>query len=100
MIWLFIDHQLFTFFFQLRPDIVITDIVIHLNYTYLSTVFYQNTKEHFSDYLNRTRVDKAKDLLRTERASIQSIALSKKISTCVLEQFRQPFVSCVTPLRT
>lgn len=45
----------------------------HLNYTYLSTVFYQNTQEHFSDYLNRTRVDKAKELLRSESASIQSI---------------------------
>ena len=46
----------------------------HLNYTYLSTLFYQNTEEHFSDYLNRMRVEKAKGLLRTENNSIQCIS--------------------------
>lgn len=46
----------------------------HLNYTYLSTLFYQNTEEHFSDYLNRMRVEKAKGLLRRENNSIQCIS--------------------------
>lgn len=45
-----------------------------INYTYLSTLFYQNTREHFPDYLNRTRVERAKELLRTTDDSIQCIS--------------------------
>lgn len=58
-----------------EQDLKLYDLArqFHLNYTYLSTLFYQNTEEHFSDYLNRTRVEKAKELLRTNNNSIQYI---------------------------
>lgn len=49
--------------------------IFHLNYTYLSTMFFQKTKEHFSDYLNRVRIEKAKQLLQTQNLSIQQVSI-------------------------
>ena len=73
-----------------------------INYTYLSTLFYQNTHEHFPDYLNRTRVERAKELLRTTDDSIQCISensglmnqgyfskVFKKIMTCSPKEYRK-----------
>lgn len=73
-----------------------------INYTYLSTLFYQNTREHFPDYLNRTRVERAKELLRTTDDSIQCISencgfmnqgyfskVFKKIMSCSPKEYRK-----------
>lgn len=59
-----------------EQDLKLYDLArqFHLNYTYLSTLFYQNKTEHFPDYLNRMRVEKAKELLRTNSNSIQYIS--------------------------
>ncbi len=51
----------------------------HLNYTYLSTLFYQNTEEHFSDYLNLHVLKKPRDFCEPKitpfNASVKNAAL-------------------------
>ncbi|MFD1954519.1 response regulator [Paenibacillus thailandensis] len=46
----------------------------HFNPSYLSNYFATHNKEGFSEYLNKIRVEKAAELLRTETASISEIS--------------------------
>ncbi|SDD70029.1 Helix-turn-helix domain-containing protein [Paenibacillus sp. UNCCL117] len=46
----------------------------HLSPPYLSTFFKQQTGYNFSDYLNRLRIQRAKELLASENEPIQEIA--------------------------
>ena len=59
-----------------NQDLKLSDIAqaFHLNYTYLSTLFYQKTNEHFSDYLNKVRIEKARHLLQTQKLSIAQVS--------------------------
>lgn len=57
-------------------ELKLSDIAntFHLNYTYLSSLFFQKTNEHFPEYLNKIRIEKAKRLLQTEPSTIQSVS--------------------------
>ncbi|MBP1044315.1 response regulator [Vagococcus sp. BWB3-3] len=46
----------------------------HFNYNYLSNYFTSVIGTNFSDYINRIRIEKAKELLRQEKESINDIA--------------------------
>ncbi len=46
----------------------------HFNYNYLSNYFTSVMGTNFSDYINRIRIEKAKELLRQEKESINDIA--------------------------
>lgn len=61
---------------NIEQDIRLSDLAtrFHLNYTYLSTLFRQRTGEHFTHYLSRVRVEKAKQLLQNENNSIQQVS--------------------------
>lgn len=58
-----------------QMDLKLSDIaqIFHINYTYLSTLFFQKTNQHFSDYLNQIRIEQSKRLLQTENLTIQQI---------------------------
>jgi len=47
---------------------------LHLNYSYLSTYFKQRTNENLTAFINRVRVDKAKELLLNHELSISEIS--------------------------
>lgn len=49
-------------------------LVMHLSPSYLSTRFKKDTGMSFTEYLVRFRIDKAKELLRTENSSCRQIA--------------------------
>ncbi len=57
-------------------DITLTDVAkaAWLSPTYFSRLFVQTTGIHFSDYLRRCRLEKAKDLLATDTLSVKEIA--------------------------
>ncbi|NHN34790.1 helix-turn-helix domain-containing protein [Paenibacillus agricola] len=57
-------------------DLSLVKVANHFNLSppYISTFFKQQTGYNFSDYLNRFRVQRAKDLLAEEGLSIQEIA--------------------------
>lgn len=46
----------------------------HFNYNYLSTYFTSVMGTNFSDYINRVRIEKAKELLRLDNQSINDIS--------------------------
>lgn len=46
----------------------------HFNYYYLSSYFSTHSKEGFSEYLNKIRVDKAAELLRNEEIPVSEIS--------------------------
>ena len=46
----------------------------HLSRSYFSRLFQQDIGENFTDYVNRRKVDRAKELLRTTPESVSSIA--------------------------
>ena len=47
----------------------------HINPSYLSRLFLEHTGENYLDFLNRTRVSKAKELLKVSNKKIYEIAL-------------------------
>lgn len=47
---------------------------LHLNYYYLSTVFNNHAKESFTDYVNKIRIQKAKELLQNSHLSIAEVS--------------------------
>lgn len=53
---------------------------VHLNRSYLSSLFKKETGENIYDYLQRFRLEKAKELLVSQRGSIQQIASQVGIS--------------------
>lgn len=59
-----------------HQDLKLSDIAktFHLNYTYLSTLFYQRTNQHFSHYLSNARIEKAKHMLQNKKNSIQVVS--------------------------
>lgn len=59
-----------------KQELKLSDIAqtFHLNYTYLSTLFFQKTNEHFPDYLNKIRIETAKHILQTRKTSIQCVS--------------------------
>ena len=59
-----------------REEIQLGDLalVMHLSPSYLSTRFKKDTGMSFTEYLVRFRIDKAKELLRTENGSCRQIA--------------------------
>lgn len=74
----------------------------HFNPSYLSTYFTAHNKEGFSEYLNKVRVDKAAELLRSSAAPISEIGsmvgysdhsyftkVFKKLTGCSPSQYRR-----------
>lgn len=57
-------------------DLTLTEIAgyIGLNETYFSHLFKKTTGVNFTDYVNSLRIDKAKEILRTEDYSIYQVA--------------------------
>ena len=57
-------------------DISLSDLAdkFHMNYSYLSCYFKQHTGENLTSYINRIRIDKAKDLLKYSDQSISQIS--------------------------
>lgn len=47
---------------------------LHLNYSYLSSYFNNHAKESFTDYVNKVRISKAKELLVDPNISISEIS--------------------------
>lgn len=52
----------------------IADHHVHVNADYLSRLFVQKTGEKFSHYLNRKRVEKAKQLLQADSSKVYQVA--------------------------
>lgn len=59
-------------------DLKLSDVAdaFHLNYSYLSIRFYKHYNEHFSDYLSKIRIEKAKKLLLSTNFTMQEISES------------------------
>lgn len=57
-------------------EITLSDIAqnLHLNYYYLSTYFKNHTSENLTTYINRVKIEKAKQLLKDSDASITEIS--------------------------
>ncbi|MBD2846321.1 helix-turn-helix domain-containing protein [Paenibacillus sp. IB182496] len=58
-------------------DLSLTDVAEHFNFSpgYISTAFKQHTGENFKDYLNKYRVDQAKEILDRRKMKIGELAL-------------------------
>ncbi|MGP9076492.1 response regulator transcription factor [Geobacillus thermodenitrificans subsp. calidus] len=65
----FIDHHL-------KQDLSLKDVAehVHLNPSYFSTLFKEQMKLTFSEYLTRRRMQRAKELLITTRMTVSEIA--------------------------
>lgn len=59
-----------------NKDFSLTDIAEHLNFTpgYISTLFKNYTGDNFKDYLNKYRVEKAKEILKQGNVKINELA--------------------------
>lgn len=59
-----------------ESDISLADMAakLHLNYSYLSSYFKQRTQENLTSYINRVRIDKAKQLMHNHELSISEIS--------------------------
>ncbi|MEH6994973.1 AraC family transcriptional regulator [Neobacillus drentensis] len=57
-------------------DISLTDMAEHFNLTssYISTIFKTNMGENFKEFLNRYRINKAKEILESESVKINQLA--------------------------
>ncbi|CAM2882070.1 response regulator [Paenibacillus sediminis] len=57
-------------------DISLSELAdkFHLNYSYLSSYFKQRTNENLTTFINRVRIDKAKELLQNYELSISQIS--------------------------
>ncbi|RUS46105.1 response regulator [Cohnella sp. AR92] len=57
-------------------DISLADLAeqLHMNYSYLSTYFKQRTNENLTAYINRVRIEKAKELLPVSNLTISQIS--------------------------
>ncbi|OXM13919.1 response regulator transcription factor [Paenibacillus herberti] len=47
---------------------------LHMNYSYLSTYFKQRTHENLTSYINRVRINKAKELLLRQHLTVSEIS--------------------------
>jgi two-component system, response regulator YesN len=78
---------------------------LHLNYSYLSSYFKQRTHENLTAYINRVRIDRAKELLRNPELSISEVSrmtgfaehnyfskVFKKMTGKTPVEYRQPFI--------
>ncbi|GIP23314.1 response regulator [Paenibacillus sp. J22TS3] len=70
-------HQIYEYVNQnYAGEISLSELAdkFHLNYSYLSTYFKQRTNENLTSYINRVRIDKAKELLRNPDLSVSHIS--------------------------
>jgi AraC-like DNA-binding protein len=71
------SDQLAAFIYEYYDeDISLTDMAEHFNLTssYISTIFKTNLGENFKEFLNRHRIQKAKEILETEDLKIHQVA--------------------------
>lgn len=66
---------------------------IGINTSYLSKLFRDNAGEHFTDYLNKYRIEKAKQLLDTTHFTIQEIGFKTGFNT--IQNFNRVFKKIV-----
>ncbi|MFI8684996.1 helix-turn-helix domain-containing protein [Rossellomorea sp. NPDC077527] len=59
-----------------QRDISLTDLAEHfkLSASYVSTIFKEHTGENYKEFLNRYRVEKAKEILQTQNVKIQELS--------------------------
>lgn len=72
-----VDQQILEYIqanYQLKINLNDVAEHFHFNYNYLSNYFTSVMGTNFSDYINRIRIEKAKELLRQEVESINEIA--------------------------
>ncbi len=57
-------------------DIKLSDVAsaVHLNYSYLSSLFRIKSNESFTDCLHKARINRAKELLRTQNITISNVS--------------------------